>query len=380
MTLEEERESARRLCASKYDVWNAFLSCPYTLDKVLDFCENSSEINFRKHKKKIDTSKFKVAKKLAKIFQKDKSDRTKELYSQAISPIVNALIAYDPCLDLAVEIRNIANDPDNLDPRCDYESYSLEMRKAWNRFVFFRNKFIECNLGLVFMVYKRYSNVGLPKDDMIQEGIIGLNKAAGLFNLDRKTKFSTYAAWWIRAFMVRYCRNRSRIVRVPVGMQDKYERYKKVIANMEKDGQPFDKEIIAKKLKSNVVMVEKMIELGENWDYVSLDFQTETGRSMIDFLQDESDLHKDMDDQFDLNIAWGHITGCMNKLSEREKEIIQKRFGLDGKRQYTLKEIGKKLSVSRERTRQIESFALDKIRDHIDSNDLGRICKAAIPA
>lgn len=224
-----------------------------------------------------------------------------------------------------------------------------------------KKKLIQSNLRLVVSIAKKYTGQGVLFMDLVQEGSLGLIKAANKFDYSKGFKFSTYATWWIRQTIVRAIANNSKVIRIPVHMIDKIRLVKKAVFELNYNlGHEPSEEEIAKHTKlplKQVQMALNTIKL----EPVSLDTPVAENLSLEDYIADDNYTSPEENTQ---NILLKkYIENFLNKLSEREKQIIIGRFGIDGSKPRTLEELGKTLGFSKERIRQIESSALKKLRN-----------------
>jgi RNA polymerase primary sigma factor len=234
-----------------------------------------------------------------------------------------------------------------------------------------REDMIKSNLRLVISIAKRYSNLGVPLSDLIEEGNIGLMKSVDKFDPDRGFRFSTYAAWWIKQGISRAIIDQGKMIRVPVYMNEEILKYKKAI------------EALTHKLKRKPRMGEIAKRLGVPVHRVrefeksiakmsSLDAPIgEDGDGQIkDIIQDESLVSPDQ--QLEVFFNKERTMEFLDMLSDRERQILNMRYGLVDGNTHTLAEIAKDMGVSRERVRQIEAATIKKIRQVIKQQDKGR--------
>ncbi|MDB4333652.1 RNA polymerase sigma factor RpoD/SigA [Akkermansiaceae bacterium] len=224
-----------------------------------------------------------------------------------------------------------------------------------------REHMIKANLRLVVKIAQDYSNYGLPLQDLISEGNIGLMKAVERFDPEKGGKLSTYAAWWIKQSIKRALANQSKTIRLPVHMVDKIAKLRRITGMLteaygreptddelsEETGIPLKKISLLKRAAQRPTSLDAPVGDADSSSYAEV-IGDESAVSPLDALADKN-MHGQLDDLYDV-------------LDERESKIIDARFGIGGKTPMTLEEVGREFGVTRERIRQLQNIALDKMR------------------
>lgn len=232
-----------------------------------------------------------------------------------------------------------------------------------------KNELIEANLRLVVSLARHYQGCGLSYQDLIQEGNIGLIKAAEKFDVSKGFRFSTYASWWIKQALSRAIADQSRTIRIPVHMTENINKFKKTERELlsQLNREPKIKEIAdamgisekqAKEIQSYIVEPTSLdIQVGDDDDTTIGSFIEDTH-----FVNPESAYIKESNGDV--------VNAVLDTLSDREANILRLRFGIGGKKAMTLEEVGKEYGLTRERIRQIEAKALRKLRHPSRANIL----------
>ena len=244
----------------------------------------------------------------------------------------------------------------NVSPRRRQE-LQLFIEDGWAA----REHLITANSRLVISVAKKYMGRGVPFLDLIQEGNIGLIRAAKKFDYRRGHKFSTYATWWIRQAVTRAIADQGRTIRVPVHMGDQINKLLRIQHQLtQRLGRDPTVEELADALEIHPQKIENMIQVARRPLSLELPTDDEEDSVLGDFIKDEE--VSAPDDSATYNLLREHLDLVLEGLPPREVRILQLRYGLTDGQAYTLEEVGRKMGVTRERVRQIEAQALSRLR------------------
>jgi len=227
-----------------------------------------------------------------------------------------------------------------------------------------RRKMIQSNLRLVINIAKRYAKLGVPIMDLIEEGNLGLIKAVKKYNPHKGYRFSTYAAWWIKQYITRAIANQGKAIRIPVYMTEIINRWKRITEQLTQKyaRKPKTKEI-AKRMRLPLKRVREISRIASKISSLDAPIgDNETGHFM-DLIEDESSTSP-MENMTD-TLRRERIGKLMQHMNERERKILDLRFGLRDGTTHTLGETAKLFGITRERVRQIESAALQKLKLYV---------------
>ncbi|MGX7586162.1 sigma-70 family RNA polymerase sigma factor [Candidatus Vidania fulgoroideorum] len=237
----------------------------------------------------------------------------------------------------------------------------IKIDNQYSKYRLIKNNLIESNIRLVISISKSFINRGLDFGDLVQEGILGLNKAIEKFEYKKGFKFSTYSTWWIKQSISRSISDHSRIIRIPVHMNDLLHKIKKY-----KSEEDINKELESKKkIDKDFFLLDKkkisnLLNISKNLSSLDDKIYNSENTYLKDIIEDKS--QNKIEERFHDKFCKKKINNFLINLKDRELDIIESRFGINDKKKETLEEIGKRLNITRERVRQIETIALNKLR------------------
>jgi len=224
-----------------------------------------------------------------------------------------------------------------------------------------RKRMIESNLRLVVKIARRYMNRGLAFLDLIEEGNLGLIRAVEKFDPELGFRFSTYGTWWIRQTIERAIMNQTRTIRLPIHVVKEINVYLRAARNLAQtlDHEP-SAEDIAGLLNKPIADVERMLGLNERIASTDSHVMSDSGKTLLDTIPDNT--AKDPTETLQEESVHSNLEDCLSQLSDKQRAVVERRFGLHGHTVSTLEEVGQEIGVTRERVRQIQMDALKKLK------------------
>ena len=224
-----------------------------------------------------------------------------------------------------------------------------------------RDELISANYRLVISITKKYASLGVSFMDLVQEGNIGLIKAADKFDYRRGYKFSTYATWWIRQAVTRAIADQGRTIRIPVHMCERINKLSRVTRELAQElGREPTLEEVARAMETTPRGVKRLCQIAQFPLSLEMPIGEEQESNLGDFIEDNSNLS--LSEMTSHAMLRERMDRILSSLTAREGRILRMRFGLYDGKTYTLEEVGRKFGVTRERVRQIEAAALRKLR------------------
>lgn len=368
LTKHEETEIAKRLAAGR-DIIRSVVTAMPLYSKLEAALDTGVEEPTDEEKEKPDEALIQSLKVLDEVMEKVSAmDRRIARYG-SLRALKKVLQEKRKKEVNSVKLELLAKEAQNEYKRAEFETGMKidELRPMWDRILKARalyteakNELITRNLRLVVNIAKNYVGRGLPLLDLVQEGNIGLMKAVDKFKYEKGFKFSTYATWWIRQAITRALIDQTKTIRVPVHMMEFYNRVTKATRELTQElGREPSNEEIAKKLTVPTRKVEEVFRAIQ--DPIAL--QTKVGdedTELEDFIGDQSSPSPFSGTE--QNEMSERMLMVLKTLSPKEEKVIRMRFGIGVDRDHTLEEVGRQLSLTRERVRQIEAKALRKLK------------------
>jgi len=359
---EEELENAQDIEALEINIWVCLLSQPVVVDYLLARVQPELQ----------SPPSFRSVRRAATIARKSKTKASQRSLSAAVLKIGEALrdsdkdrlVQQEALEHLETLCEKSQRDPHFKMTNRSFDAYLRQVRAAARAAHVTRNEFVKANLRLVVSIARRFNHGRLSLADLIQEGNLGLIKAVQRYDYRRGFRFSTYASWWIRHAISRAQADKGREIRLPVHMIDAHHRITKARRELTaKLSRPPTSEELSEATDLAVSKIERMRTYLLD-GALSLDkpMNDEDGRSLSETLEDPNTLGDEIINQLNNATETTRVRGLLSELKPIEADILRRRFGLDTDEEHTLKEIGVRYNLSRERIRQLQEQALNKIR------------------
>ena len=373
---QQEFVAARELEQLETAVWEAILSWPPAVEPMLglvETCLENSVAEFRPLRRAAADARRGSTKAVQARFERALGRGAAALQSlDTDKDYLEVVLAELGRIERGVPGRAIAGRLPFSSRSRAFADWIGRVKQATRRAGHARNEFVEANLRLVVSIARRFNHGRMSLADLIQEGNIGLMKAVERYDYRRGFRFSTYASWWIRHAISRALADKGREIRLPVHMIDAQHRLAKARRELSaKLGRQPTVEELAAATNLGVDKVEKMRSyLAEQPFSLDRPVNDEDGRHFIEFLHDPGQDERSPADAMALESLTDEVHALLGELKPIEADILRQRFGFDDDRELTLKEIGAKYNLSRERIRQLQEQALTKMRRALQRKDM----------
>jgi RNA polymerase primary sigma factor len=385
LTPEQERSLSAEIAERRASGWKALLSYPPFVEAVVAVIEPA----LLAEGSEVPREELEQAARSSRAFRDRETKTNRDAFAAAQAALATRMAE----LDLDGKVADlIAADLEAIDAnrregvRLDvtyppkgsgpFARYIQRVRAANQALRFSKNKFVKANLRLVVTIARRFDHGLMPLQDLVQEGNIGLMKAVDRFDGTRGYRFSTYATWWIRHAINRALANKGRTVRLPAHVSADLQRLRRIQRELEaKTGEKPDIATLAKESGLSKVRVRKLSALTLD-GVISLDAPSydDDGRGLLDKLMDSA--NPEPADLLELETLGDYLDEALTELQPIELDILRRRYGIDGEdtspdfEAMTLRQLGERHSLSRERIRQLQERALGKLRREFARRDL----------